>query len=1011
MKRSILSISLVLVSLSLFSQISLSTSYTEPTCIDLNDGSVSVTASGGVAPYTYQWSGFNVSASSQTVNNLYADIYDVTVTDANSVTATASVSLPNPSPLVTIVNMDLFDPDPCDTVMCVEAFVDDDTYVQSVNWTPNTGSQGPGSGSFPSYSLCDVLPNTGYTVEITDQNGCLHTSSFQTPGFGFFEIATTSTDATCSTGGTAVVSALQAGSPSYAWSNGATTPQITGLAPGTYHVTVTTGFGNCTKVDSAVVGSSGSFSATIVSNPDPCQGLTCMSVNAPVNSSFLWSNFSTASQTCTSIPGTYSVTVVSAFGCTATASTTVTVPQVLDITLSATPASCGNDGSVSVLAQNGATPYSYEWNTTSTQSTLNNMPAGNYTVTVFDANGCMKVDSIDITNGSFQVDSVEVTGATCNASADGTAIVHVSGSNPPFTYNWSNAAASELATGLAAGVYTVTITDAGGCFLVQTVTVNTVGLQVDVAIQHYADCITGTNGVFGALPANGVAPYAYQWSNGSTSDTVASLNIGGYTLTVTDANGCSNITHHQMIALPDCYAQLSGKLYVDDDASCSVTGPDIGVSGAMISIEPGYSAYTDVQGNWFATVRHGYSYKVYLANTPSVSLIDACGIDTLLVNVPDSNAISGLDLPKTSSQDIDAELEVSCGVARPGFQHYMYATVVNNSFTDMTISGSVTLDTVFTSVDLSMVNADFTIDSVSSGIPITVYFTCNNLPAQSQANMILSARVPNFPFILLGQWITTSGDIYPNNLGEADLVNNVSSCPSAITGAYDPNDKQVFSEGESVDGTASVDDTLLHYLIRFQNTGTDTAFTVVIRDTLDQDLDVTSFRYLASSHNVAIEFHEERIVHFVFNNILLPDSNVNEPASHGFVEYTLKVDHPEQLEEITNLAAIYFDFNPPIFTNTVSTQREIIESIPEAIVNIPVHVFPNPTSGGLSVNLGGNPVDKVEMYDMMGKQLLVQPFDGTHQADIDVRDLPNGIYLVRIQSGTAWFTDRVMVSK
>lgn len=1001
----------MLISISLFSQITLTTSYTEPSCVDGNDGSLTVTPSGGVAPYTYEWTGFGVNATTQTVNNLYADIYDLTVTDANNTTATATVSLPNPTPLVNIINMDLFDPDPCDTMMCVEAFVDDDTYISNVNWTPNTGFQGPGGPFNTSYSLCFVQPNTGYTVEITDQNGCLHTSSYQTPGFGFFDVDVTSTDATCATGGTATATAQFAGNPTFLWSNGATTPTISGLVSGTYFVTVTTSFGNCVKIDTAVIGNNGTFNVAITSNIDPCTGETCLVTNAPANSSFVWSNTSTTSQLCTTAPGTYTVTVTSPFGCTATSSATVNAVPLLSITMSATSASCGNDGTVSVIAQNGAAPYTYFWNTTEQTATLTNKPAGNYTVTVTDANGCVQVDSIDITNGNFQIDSIGVEGATCNTSSDGSAYIQVSGSNPPFSYAWSNADTNALATGLSEGVYTVTVTDVGGCFLVQTITVPTVGLQVDVEILVYSDCISHQNGVLGAQVTNGSAPYTYQWGNGSTTATAASLATGGHNLTVTDANGCSNIGHYQIEPDPNCFADLRGNVYVDMDSSCSITATDIGVRGATVSIDPGYTAITNANGDWHARVLTGYTYNVHLNNNLYFTLADACGIDTIPVAVPDSNDVLGLDLPKKTTQIVDASISINCGIVRPGFSIYISTTVMNNSFTDMNISGSITLDSIYTTVSLPQTNPYFTIDSVSSGIPRTIYFTCNNVLPQTQVVIPLFVQVPTLPTVALGQAVTNSAVITVDGLVDADLTNNQVSCLSQVTGAYDPNDKQVFSEGENVDGIATPEDTLLHYLVRFQNTGTDTAFNVVIRDTLDEGLDATSFRYLASSHDVDIEFHEERIVHFVFNNILLPDSNVNESASHGFVEFEIKVDHPEMLEPIENMAAIYFDFNPPIFTNTVSTERQLIESVNEVVTAVPVHVFPNPTTGALAVNLGGNPVDRVEVYNMMGKQLLQQYFDSTHQADIDVRDLPNGMYLVRIQSGTTWYTNRVLVSK
>ncbi len=137
-----------------------------------------------------------------------------------------------------------------------------------------------------------------------------------------------------------------------------------------------------------------------------------------------------------------------------------------------------------------------------------------------------------------------------------------------------------------------------------------------------------------------------------------------------------------------------------------------------------------------------------------------------------------------------------------------------------------------------------------------------------------------------------------------------------VTGSYDPNDKTGYPIGISnhhfIDANQQI-----QYRIRFQNTGNDTAFTVVIRDTLDTDLNIFSLQSGISSHHYSFRIYGQRILEWTFNDIMLPDSNVNEPASHGFV--TFKVDQELNLPEgtqITNSVGIYFDFNAPIITNT-----------------------------------------------------------------------------------------------
>lgn len=143
--------------------------------------------------------------------------------------------------------------------------------------------------------------------------------------------------------------------------------------------------------------------------------------------------------------------------------------------------------------------------------------------------------------------------------------------------------------------------------------------------------------------------------------------------------------------------------------------------------------------------------------------------------------------------------------------------------------------------------------------------------------------------------------------------------PTTVSCAYDPNDKLVTPQGFGAAGVVPIDQEWLEYTVRFQNTGTDTAFTVQLLDTLDADLDPLTLEVLAASHALTqVQVGAQRAALFRFARILLPDSNVNEPMSHGFVKYRVKpLAGSPHLTTITNSAAIHFDLNPPVITNTV----------------------------------------------------------------------------------------------
>ena len=228
-----------------------------------------------------------------------------------------------------------------------------------------------------------------------------------------------------------------------------------------------------------------------------------------------------------------------------------------------------------------------------------------------------------------------------------------------------------------------------------------------------------------------------------------------------------------------------------------------------------------------------------------------------------------------------------------------------------------------------------------------------------------------------------------------------------VIGSFDPNDKQAFPRGYGpsryIENEQRID-----YHIRFQNTGTDTAFTVVIEDALDEHLDVGTFRPLAASHPYEVQFGTDDTVRFVFNDILLPDSFVNEPLSHGFVRFSIGLEENLPLETVvSNQAGIYFDFNEPIITNLVfhTVGREFLVvstyTAPDARIN--VRTYPNPVRDAwyLSIdNAGTHPAFALLLTDVNGRPVRRTSTRGGG-VQLDVSDLPSGLYFyqVRTQNG------------
>lgn len=229
-----------------------------------------------------------------------------------------------------------------------------------------------------------------------------------------------------------------------------------------------------------------------------------------------------------------------------------------------------------------------------------------------------------------------------------------------------------------------------------------------------------------------------------------------------------------------------------------------------------------------------------------------------------------------------------------------------------------------------------------------------------------------------------------------------------VSGSYDPNDKTGYPLGQTEENYINPNQSL-QYVIRFQNTGTDTAFTVVIRDTLDENLNIFSVLSGVSSHDYSFRRYGPRVLEWTFHNILLPDSTTDLEGSNGFVTFT--VDQKLNLPigtELTNEADIYFDFNEPIITNT--TIHRIYEGFPEhaslnptTINDYKISLYPNPNSGGFYIQCEEYLSNKFRILDNLGRTIYLSELSGK-TTPVSLKQINSGIYFIEIESiGTKRF--------
>ncbi|MEO5906064.1 MAG: SprB repeat-containing protein, partial [Saprospiraceae bacterium] len=356
---------------------------------------------------------------------------------------------------------------------------------------------------------------------------------------------------TCNGGNNGSITAsAEGGVPPYffQWSTGATGTTISNLTAGPYTVTVTDD-NNCTKVATYTVTQPSAISISL-SNLDheSCAGLNDGTITIAVtggdNPYFAeWSNNFIGLSISDLEPGVYTVTVTDDSDCTKTASYTINAGGVVDVSLlQIQHVTCngGSNGAISVTATGGVGPYTFEWSNGMSGSSITGLSAGTYLVTATDSQGCEVVEGYTVTQPSAININISQAGQNlCSGDANVDLTANVTGGVPGYSATWSNGVVGLENDNLAAGSYTVTVTDNSGCTKTATAVVTSPPLLTANVTTTDETFSGGNNGTATATPTGGTPAYTYLWSNGGTTATITGLPPGIYTVTVTDASGCT----------------------------------------------------------------------------------------------------------------------------------------------------------------------------------------------------------------------------------------------------------------------------------------------------------------------------------------------------------------------------------------------------------------------------------------------------------------------------------------
>jgi hypothetical protein len=549
-----------------------------------------------------------------------------------------------------------------------------------------------------------------YTVTVTDSENCTATATaiITEPTPLVVNATATPVSAPNANDGTATAAPTGGTSPYlYSWSNDATTPTITGLAPGNYTVVITDANG-CTALQTVTVnGVNCALVATLQSANVTCFGASNGSATVQLTGaanpvSYTWSNGDSLATASNLAPGTYTVEILDANDCPAALTATITEPALLQANASATAVSgVGiNDGTATVQPTGGTPPYNVLWSNGATSLQITGLAPGTYTPTVTDANGCTAVQSVVVNafNCALAV-STTVIEVACAGDSTGQATVVLNGGTLPYSYAWSNGTTGATATGLPAGSYSVTATDAAGCTLQQTVNIGEPpALTGQVTILSIGCSAAGVL----VEATGGTPPYSYLWSNGSTTAVVTNLPFGLNSVIVTDSLGCTVQLPANIIATAPLAITVADVQHVSclEDSTGVAQVVATGGSGAY-TVEwssPSGTGLNLAAGSYTVTVTDGNGctatemFTVEAKDNVAPTLIcpesqTVCAGTTVQFELPE--AVDNCLLPPNAVTQVGGLLSGSEVPAGPTVQQFVATDALGNSSTcSFTIIGT-----------------------------------------------------------------------------------------------------------------------------------------------------------------------------------------------------------------------------------------------------------------------------------------------------------------------------------